>query len=117
MKIEQTIEAIRVMQAFVDGAPIECAERHNLKWGDSLSPVWNWNNFTYRIKPTLKLRPWTPDEVPLGTWMRKRLLPTDLWLITYTANEVVRSDWLEDCEHSTDCGKTWNPCGVLEESE
>ena len=114
MKVQNTIEAIRVMQAFVDGRPIECAEVHKLNWGETLSPVWNWNNFTYRIKPTTKLRPWSADEVPLGAWMRTLINPANRWVITYTANELVRSDWFNDHEHSTDCGKTWKPCGVEE---
>ena len=117
MKIEQTIEAIRVMQAFVDGIPIQCAERHNLKWGDSLSPVWNWNNFTYRIKPTLKLRPWTPDEVPLGAQLRSIMDPSRRWLAGNTGSDDDRMKLLERNEYSIDGGKEWKPCGVLEEIE
>jgi len=116
MNLEETIEAIRVMDAWVEGKSIECAERNNLKWGDTFSPVWNWNVYTYRIKATSKLRPWTDDEVPLGAWIRKPINPANRWVITYTANELVRSDWFNDHEHSTDNGVTWKPCGV-EESE
>ncbi len=114
MKTEETIAAIRVMDAWVKGKSIECAERNNLKWGETLSPAWNWSNYTYRIKPTLKLRPWTSDEVPLGAWIRTLINPANRWVITYTANELVRSYWFSDHEHSTDGGKTWKPCGVEE---
>jgi len=117
MNTQNTIEAIKVMQAFVDGFPIDCAERHNLKWGETLSPVWNWNNFTYRIKPTSKLRPWTADEVPLGGWMRQSVNPKYRWLIDRSACDGTRKDWLNNgYQHSTDYGVTWKPCGV-EESE
>jgi len=115
MKVQNTIEAIRVMQAFVDGRPIECAEVHKLNWGETLSPVWNWNNFTYRIKPASKLRPWTEDEVPLGAQMRNPLNLHYRWLVNQTEIEPVRAEWLsEGYEHSTDGGKTWHPCGVEE---
>lgn len=117
MNIEQTIEAIRVMQAWTEGRPVECAEVNNLKWGDTFSPVWNWNNFTYRIKPTSKLRPWTPGEVPLGAQMRQSANHQYRWLIDRSANDGTRRDWLNNgYEHSTDNGVTWKPCGV-EESE
>ena len=116
MNLEETIEAIRVMDAWVDGKSIECAERNNLKWGDTFSPVWNWNVYTYRIKPTSKLRPWTPDEVPLGAQMRKLINTSCRWMITVTGNEDQRLGWSEYNEHSTDNGVTWKPCGV-EESE
>ena len=117
MTREQTIEAIRVMQAFVDGIPIECAEVHKLNWGETLCPVWNWEYFTYRIKPTAKLRPWTADEVPLGMQARNREYPKTRWLIDRTSSEENRKDWCEKYEHSIDNGKTWLPCGVMEESK
>lgn len=51
MNTTDTVEAIKVMQAYVDGKNIECAQVEKLIWGPTHSPVWNWNNFTYRIKP------------------------------------------------------------------
>jgi hypothetical protein len=114
MKVQNTIEAIRVMQAFVDGRPIECAEVHKLNWGETLSPVWNWNNFTYRIKPTTKLRPWSADEVPLGAWLRDKSDKAGRRLLICAYEEEHRIHWLINHEHSTDGGKTWHPCGVDE---
>jgi hypothetical protein len=113
MKVQNTIEAIRVMQAFVDGRPIECAEVHKLNWGETLSPVWNWNNFTYRIKPASKLRPWNADEVPLGAWIRlKNLNKTRSMIVSVAAFNLEIA--FNEYEHSTDGGKTWKPCGVEE---
>lgn len=102
------------MQAFVDGRPIECAEVHKLNWGETLSPVWNWNNFTYRIKPTTKLRPWSADEVPLGAWLRDKSDKAGRRLLICAYEEEHRIHWLINHEHSTDGGKTWHPCGVEE---
>ena len=123
MTREQTIEAIRVMQAFVDGIPIECAEVHKLNWGETLCPVWNWEYFTYRIKPTAKLRPWTADEVPVGCILKTKST-NSVWLligrnnvgeILIAGDNYQSPEWLlREYEHSTDGGKTWLPCGVEE---
>ena len=115
MNIEQTKEAIRVMQAFVDGKELE--HRYNGKWVKIHVPRWDWDNTEYRIKPTPTFRPWTADEVPLGAWMRKKQDLTCRWLLSVTANDAVRKDMSECSEHSIDKGVTWLPCGVMEESK
>ena len=115
MNIEQTKEAIKVMQAFVDGKDVQ--SMYEGKWSLVHVPRWNWDDTQYRIKPTAKLRPWTADEVPLGAWMRKKQDLTCRWLLSMTANDAVRKDMSECSEHSTDGGKTWHPCGVMEESK
>jgi hypothetical protein len=116
MNIEQTIEAIRVMQAFVDGKELISMRTPAVTADD---PYWNWGNDTkmYHIKPTATLRPWTADELPLGAWMRKKQDVSRRWVIIDTGNEIWRQTWFEDHEHSTDNGKTWFPCGVMEESK
>ena len=85
-------------------------------WSSVTVPRWDWPNYNYRIKPTL--RPWTADEVPLGAWGRNPQYPKTRWLIDRTSSEENRKDWLDTkYEHSTDGGKTWLPCGVVEESK
>jgi hypothetical protein len=114
MNIEQTKEAIKVMQAFVDGKEVE-VQLPAGNW-ETMAPNWNWRDTEYRIKPTATLRPWTADEVPLGAQMRRK---ADLhrFLIGSVANDGSRKEWLEHNEHSTDSGKTWHPCGVMEEGK
>ena len=114
MNIEQTKEAIKVMQAFVDGKELISMRTPTATADD---PYWNWGNDTkmYRIKPTPVLRPWTADEVPLGMQARNREYPKTRWLIDRTSSEENRKDWCEKYEHSIDSGKTWLPCGVIEE--
>jgi hypothetical protein len=118
MNIEETKEAIRVMQAFVDGKDLEVLGPVG-KWEPVHFPRWGWDDTKYRIKPTATLRPWTADEVPLGAWMRTKNSPHSgrRIMICGTYDEGVRSTWLVTSEHSTDCGKTWLPCGVIEESK
>ena len=114
MNIEETKEAIRIMAAYVDGKEVE--HRYNGNWVSNFSPSWDWLRCTYRIKPTTTLRPWTPDEVPLGAWMRSIGL-YGRQIITHTAEEEDRAWWLRASEHSTDGGVTWKPCGVVEEAK
>ena len=116
MTHEQTIEAIRVMQAFVDGKEVEY-KRHDEVWMLTTLPLWNWNSIEYRIKPTPVLRPWTADEVPLGMQARNFKYPKTRWLIDRTSSEENRIDWCKNYEHSTDGGKNWLPCGVVEEAK
>ena len=117
MTREQTIEAIKVMQAFVDGNQVERRLRRLEGWNTTDNPSWNWTDCIYRIKPTPVLRPWTADEVPLGMQTRNREYPKTRWLIDRTSSTENRKDWCEKCEHSTDGGVTWKPCGVVEEAK
>jgi hypothetical protein len=116
MNIEQTKEAIRVMQAFVDGKEVEAVSPAG-KWETAITPRWGWDDTQYRIKHTLSLRPWTADEVPLGVQVRKKSDPTSRWLIGNTGSHDDRLKYVETHEHSTDGGKTWLPCGVVEETK
>ena len=117
MNREQTIEAIRIMQAFVDGKEVECQYHGSETPSNAPNPSWNWFDCTYRIKPTATIRPWTADEVPLGAWMRFKLIPSERYLITQSTLSLPLQQWFQDREHSTDGGKTWLPCGVVEEAK
>jgi hypothetical protein len=115
MTREQTIEAIRIMQAYVDGKEIQTI--YAGVWRLASTPRWDWDDTEYRIKPTPVLRPWTSDEVPLGAWMRNVPNGEYRWLINTSSIDESRKAWLTECEHSIDGGKTWLPCGVVEESK
>jgi hypothetical protein len=87
-------------------------------WTSTENPLWNWEHYDYRIKPTATLRPWTADEVPLGAWMRNKSVQYDRWIIVHLQySSRNREEWLDKYEHSTDGGKTWLPCGVVEEAK
>ena len=124
MTREQTIEAIRVMQAFADGKEVQVRSRkwnprESLKpdWVDEELSCWNFEDFDYRIKPTATLRPWTADEVPLGAWIRYKRALHDRSILAWTSNQADRDMWMEEREHSTDGGVTWKPCGVVEDAK
>jgi hypothetical protein len=131
MNKEQTIEAIRIMQAFVDGKEVE--SMYDGKWASITKPRWNWDDTLYRIKPTPVLRPWTADEVPLDCWLRihqgdnrykwKPVTIQPFGIITVPVDighSLKLQTWeflSRNCEHSTDKGVTWLPCGVMEEAK
>ena len=116
MTPEQTIEAIRVMQAYVDGKEVEYEHPDGI-WMLTTTPCWNWNSGEYRIKPAAKLRPWTADEVPLGAWMRCKKVIDDRSILAWTSTQRDRDMWLDEREYSIDLGKTWVACGVVEEAK
>ena len=117
MNREQTIEAIRVMQAYVDGKEVEFQISNGGRWVTAMTPGWNWPEATFRIKPTATLRPWTADEVPLGAWIRYKRALHDRSILAWTSNQADRDMWLDEREHSTDGGKNWLPCGAVEEAK
>jgi hypothetical protein len=47
-----TREKLAVMQAFLDGQPIQCklATLSDPNWTDC-DPMWNWGTYDYRVKP------------------------------------------------------------------
>lgn len=115
MNKEQTIEAIRIMQAFVDGKEVEY-QISTGHWVTAMTPSWNWPYTQFRIKPTATLRPWTADEIPLGAWVRmKNLNMTRSMIVSVAAFNLGIA--FKEYEHSTDGGKTWLPCGVMEEAK
>jgi len=114
MNREEAIEAIKVMQAWADGKEVEKRLHGKIDWEPHDSPQWDWTWNNYRIKPTAKLRPWTADEVPAFSLMRQKASPNHEWLLMAVGNDDIRSDFLNNYEHSTDGGKTWKPCGVEE---
>ena len=116
MNIEETIEAIRIMQAFVDGKELQVLGPVG-KWEPVHFPRWGWDDTKYRIKPIATIRPWTADEVPLGAWIRYKRALHDRSILAWTSNQADRDMWLDEREHSTDGGKTWLPCGVVEDAK
>ena len=43
-------EMIEVMEWFDNGGEVEYVERDYDDWEIVITPIWNWNNFDYRIK-------------------------------------------------------------------
>ena len=43
-------EKIKVMEHYENGGEVECVEKGNNNWEIVTKPLWNWDDFTYRIK-------------------------------------------------------------------
>jgi hypothetical protein len=119
MTKEEVLKAANVMIAYANGKrigirPIRSTEPllHIL-----YVPTWNWEQKEYCVIPDPTYRPWTADEVPLGAWMRFKRNPQDRVLLGWVSVQADRDLWLDEREYSTDGGKTWLPCGVVEESK
>ena len=105
---------------YMDGEEVQYSPKQGKGsgvWTSTDNPLWNWEHYDYRIKPTATLRPWTSDEVPLGAWIRYKRALHDRSILAWTSNQADRDMWLDEREHSTDGGVTWKPCGVVEESK
>ena len=96
MTREQTIEAIRVMQAFADGKEVEF-KWTSKDWNSTDKPEWNWSGYDYGVEPSATLRPWTSDEVPLEALERiKRLEDAGDNLLTVMRGEEAAAycEWI-----------------------
>lgn len=131
LKRNEVKELLPILEAFSKGVKIQ----GRMKGTDNI-----WNNepylnedifigeYEYRIKPELILRPWKPEEVPVGCLLRYKNYPETVFLclgynsskisepIFDSGNECLTFEQaLKNREHSIDKGKTWLPCGVISE--
>lgn len=127
MKQREAVKYRSEIAALADGKTIQYRHARSDGWQDIDDPSFA-IDCEYRIKPEPKLRPWRPEEVPVGAWLRRKMPPTGyhVWLIvgvSASSGDVAFSqdshrslEEILNYEHSTDNGATWRPCGVMEES-
>ena len=113
------------VQAFWDGE-LEWLNPFSDEWTTSSNPPHhNENPSRFRIKAPQKIRPWNTTEIPLGAWLKEKGSQDTSIIVAVLDGRAVRVEWNDHCaitpeyllnyfEHSTDQGKTWLPCGVLE---
>jgi hypothetical protein len=119
MTKQEVLEAANVMIAYANGKKIGTRPRRSTEplLGILYVPTWNWEQKDYCVIPDPTYRPWTADEVPLGAWIRCKKTPHDRHLLGWVSDQTDRELWLDEREHSTDGGKTWSACGVVEEAK
>lgn len=116
-----------IIAAWGNGKTIQSKATLGSGWNDvEGSLCFNMPSSYYRIKPEPKLRPWRPEEVPIGAMFKLNgsgtivsLLSLDGNRLWFLENGVPTWNLLEDgvfysMAHSIDSGKTWLPCGVEE---
>lgn len=124
MTKENAKDFLPLVQALAEGKTIQLASGNH--WYD-VNPDFTCPPSKYRIKPDPKLRPWKPDEVPVGalyracgqTEFKQMILGVSPSGIKTTASMEIGQNYkpdhmLREYEHSLDHGKTWLPCGVVE---
>ena len=118
MTKQEVLEAANVMIAYANGKKIGTRPKRSTEplLGILYVPTWNWEQKDYCVIPDPNYRPWTADEVPLGSIMRTKGLEGRC-IIVATETSDDRAYWLNAREHSTDGGVTWKPCGVVEEAK
>jgi hypothetical protein len=138
MKLSQAKEYLPFVQAAAEGKTVQWFS--GVSWLDCYEPC-DWFNSNqneipnrFRIKPEEpNLRPWKPEEVPVGALVRWKESSKnsftgsrgfDICIIAGIHGDRVLTS-IFSCnfrletvfnhhEHSLDHGKTWLPCGVLE---
>ena len=129
MKLSQSKDYLPLIQAAAEGKTIQYCMGGD--WADANGSL----EFTspsdcYRIKPEPRLRPWKPEEVPVGALINM----VGVWLSAsiilcadeagiavsgfgctprFSFEELTKTD-RRTFTHSLDGGKTWLPCGVEE---
>lgn len=126
MKLKDAAKYLPFVQAAAEGKTIQTVfgmgTRHE-QWEDILAGEdFDPQNFEcYRIKPSPKLRPFKPEEVPMGAVILfpngNKAVVTGLWDNLVKLGVIGKSLKLEDvtdCKYSIDGEKTWKDFGVLE---
>jgi hypothetical protein len=132
MTRQRAKELLPVIQAYADGKTVQYKREIGGEWSDDAGCNADINldvfPFIWRIKPGPKLRPWKREEVPVGAILRSKGMRSRPMLLVGISNSdgiqfvggatdviEVSCDVAEgSLEHSTDGGKTWLPCGVME---
>lgn len=119
MTREETAEAVKVMQAWIDGKKIECRQRGGDKWQNASHPIWDFDSFMYRIKPSEETVPWDcPEDVPMNCWITgkgsnggpRSLITSCLFYGVHSDGiDIKWKDLFVGYEWTVD-GKTWHPC-------
>lgn len=127
MNKDNAAKYLPLVQAMAEGKTIQVnfGTKTNPEWCSETELSLDDDPECYRIKPEPKLRPWRPEEVPVGCLVR--LLSRDSEHNRYILVSINGShmsfgmagyqslvDAFNSFEHSTDGGKTWLPCGVME---
>ena len=126
MNIRETLEAIKVMRGYCDGAKIQNKGRDQdepwMECQHQIGPCWDWHTGSYRVKPDPLMRPFTQDELPglIGKVVKTKR-HEDSFLITGFSDEKVIvgalrigvTTWLLEHYEFLD----GSPCGVVEVPE
>lgn len=115
--MKKTRDMIEVMQAFENGAEIECALNCyvNKKWDDTKNPKWDWRDYDYRVKGTSEYIPFTFEdwEVIINEIVKHKTKPIIEKLTSFcdeSVNAIFYNELLEEFTFLDG-----SPCGKLKQ--
>jgi hypothetical protein len=123
MKLSQAKEYLPIIQAAAEGKTVQSFDEGIWRDWPLEEDCWFMSPASlYRVKPEPRLRPWKPEEVPVGALLRLTAKTCDRFLIVgFDLGRIKYGQWhdlpdemLRHYEHSLDGGNTWKPCGVEE---
>lgn len=132
MKLHEIKKYLPLIQALAEGKKVEYRVAPDEPWFDmTKEPLPDWfrndqKDYEWRIKPESKLRPWRPEEVPVGALIRgtiggmltSMILAVDSEKVYFAGLSGITFNFIDagmmGCSYSTDAGKTWKQCGVYE---
>ena len=89
MTTEEIRDAAKVMEAYANGKKIQFRKGIN-EWINTPYPLFNWDKFTYRVKPEPKYRPFKGQE---ECWQEMHKHPDFGWIkgnVTGEYKQVIR---------------------------
>lgn len=117
-------ELLPIIVAFSEGKQIQYKSTDLDMWIDCPGEEFNICDYEYRVKPEPSIRPWRPEEVPVGQIVRGKGYPFVSVIVKCEPDGKIElggiesvfnpDNLLKNYEHSIDSGKTWTPCGIQE---
>lgn len=117
MTQERANELLPIITAFAEGKMVEWFSCGS--WTLAPEPKWD-DNVKYRIKPEPLLRPWNPEEMPVGAVVKSKSNPTLRRIIMATEVDGTPVLGGYGSIHASTLLENWmlddgKPCGVVEE--
>ena len=115
--MKKTKDMIAVMQAFENGAEIECSLNSyaNKIWKDTSNPAWEWHQFDYRVKQAPEYIPFTFEdwEIMVNEIVKHKTKPIIEKLTSFcdeSVNAIFYNELLEEFTFLDG-----SPCGKLKQ--
>ena len=84
-------EQIEIMTHYLNDGEVECVEKGNNNWEIVTKPLWNWDDFTYRIKEQkekVTIEKWLIEENDIKFVVETSDI--DSWLIPFATSKKLK---------------------------
>lgn len=119
MTREQAKARLAVITAFANGATVQIRNGIHPNWTECLNPSFSGDDQEFRIKPTPTIRPWRPEEVPVGEVVRSKESGGRFLLAgVYKGGDLIIGSNLyppKEVLNKFEMDEDGSPCGVMED--